>query len=87
LPKASTIVGYYGGGFLYSGGTYTTLNDPLATGTNTFAYGINNASQIVGYYGGGETVATTVSSTAATSIPTSITPRLRTTRIPKALTI
>jgi hypothetical protein len=29
--------------------TYTTLDDPLATG-GTFAQGINNSGQIVGYY-------------------------------------
>ncbi len=31
--------------------TYTTLNDPLATG-GTNAYGINDLGQIVGEYGG-----------------------------------
>jgi probable HAF family extracellular repeat protein len=36
-------------GFLLSGGTYTTLNDPLAT-MGTDAYGINATGQIVGYY-------------------------------------
>jgi uncharacterized membrane protein len=36
-------------GFLYDNGTYTTLNDPLATGA-TSAYGINDAGQIVGSY-------------------------------------
>jgi probable HAF family extracellular repeat protein len=36
-------------GFLYDNGTYTTLNDPLATGP-TSAYGINDAGQIVGSY-------------------------------------
>jgi probable HAF family extracellular repeat protein len=51
------IVGYYydsGGnqhGFLYSGGTYTTLDDPLATGT-TLPYSINDPDQIVGFYSG-----------------------------------
>ena len=29
--------------------TYTTLDDPLATGS-TFAYGINSAGQVVGEY-------------------------------------
>src|SRR5262249_6007641 len=47
------IVGYYGGaagfhGFLYSGGTYVTLDDPV--GTATTAYDINNLGQIVGSY-------------------------------------
>jgi probable HAF family extracellular repeat protein len=36
-------------GFLLSGGTYTTLDDPLAT-NGTIAYGINDAGQIVGAY-------------------------------------
>jgi hypothetical protein len=45
-------------GFIYNpagGGTYTTLDDPLAPG-GTQALGINNAGQIVGIYftfGGG----------------------------------
>jgi len=49
------IVGFYVDssgathGFLYSGGTYTTLDDPLGTG-GTFAQGINDQGQIVGYY-------------------------------------
>jgi probable HAF family extracellular repeat protein len=37
-------------GFLYSNGTYTTIDDPLAT-VDTTAYGINDAGQIVGTYG------------------------------------
>src|SRR5436190_16421252 len=44
---------YYG--FLYSGGSYTTLNDPSSTapnGSGTFAYSINAFGQIVGYYRG-----------------------------------
>jgi probable HAF family extracellular repeat protein len=36
-------------GFLYSGASYTTLDDPLGT-NGTFAYGINDAGQIVGIY-------------------------------------
>jgi len=36
-------------GFLYSGGNYTTIDDPLAT-NGTFARGINNKGQIVGQY-------------------------------------
>ena len=48
------IVGGYTGagafhGFLYSGGTYVTLDDPLATGLTT-AFDINNLGQIVGFY-------------------------------------
>jgi probable HAF family extracellular repeat protein len=55
INDAGQIVGLYGGsdgyihGFLYSGGIYTTLNDPSAT-KGTFARGINAAGQIVGYY-------------------------------------
>jgi probable HAF family extracellular repeat protein len=48
------IVGYYfdgnsDQGYVYSGGTYTTLEDPLATG-GTFATAINDTGQIVGFY-------------------------------------
>jgi probable HAF family extracellular repeat protein len=49
------IVGYYEDasfhfhGFLLSGGVYTTLDDPSATGA-TFAKGINGSGQIVGSY-------------------------------------
>jgi len=54
------IVGYYkdssgtSHGFLYSGGTYTTFDDPLGGlcfNLGTFPNGINNNGQIVGYYG------------------------------------
>ena len=37
-------------GFLYYNGKFTTLNDPLATGTYDFAEGINDHGQIVGSY-------------------------------------
>src|SRR5262249_15364292 len=55
INDAGQIVGYYenaGGnhGFLSSGGTYTSLDDPLAT-QGTHAFGINDAGQIVGSYG------------------------------------
>ena|SRR5262252_2117833 len=36
--------------FLYSNGTYTTLDDPLATGNVAAAIGINGAGLIVGLY-------------------------------------
>ena len=54
INDAGQIVGYLlqwhrHHGFLYSGGTYTTLDDPLATGGTT-ASGINDAGQIVGTY-------------------------------------
>src|SRR5262249_10906831 len=48
----SYTAGFPGGGvhgFLYSGGTYTTLDAPGTT-NQTAAYGINNAGQIVGAY-------------------------------------
>jgi probable HAF family extracellular repeat protein len=35
-------------GFLYTGGTFTTLDDPSAT--STLAQGINDNGQIVGLY-------------------------------------
>jgi probable HAF family extracellular repeat protein len=40
---------FHGHGFLYSNGTYTTLDDPMAS-QSTFASGINDAGQIVGQY-------------------------------------
>src|SRR5215831_7268782 len=54
VNDADQIVGYYASatgfaGFLLSGGIYTTLNHPLATG-GTFANGINGLGQIVGRY-------------------------------------
>jgi probable HAF family extracellular repeat protein len=55
INNAGQIVGYYTGsggivhGFFFSGGTYTTLDDPLGT-RGTYATGINNAGQIVGYF-------------------------------------
>src|SRR5437764_12836303 len=60
MIDAGLIVGYSSAassadGFLYSGGFYTTLDDPLAT-TETLAWGINDAGQIAGGYfdaGGG----------------------------------
>ena len=53
--SGNNIVGYYidatgfGHGFLYNGSSYTTLDDPLATGV-TAAYGISG-NNIVGVYG------------------------------------
>ena|SRR5215813_13199057 len=55
INNAGQIVGYYVNasgvyqGFLYSGGTYTALSDPLGT-NGTYALGINDSGQIVGYY-------------------------------------
>jgi probable HAF family extracellular repeat protein len=55
INSAGQIVGEYHDasnhqhGFLYSGGTFTTFDDPLGT-RGTSAYGINNAGQIVGAY-------------------------------------
>src|SRR5712691_1756464 len=60
INAAGQVVGYYydsnqiAHGFLYSGGTYTTLDDPLEvhffTLAGTFAQGINAAGQVVGVY-------------------------------------
>jgi uncharacterized membrane protein len=36
-------------GFVYSGGSYTTLN-PVGNATNTFAQGINNNGLVAGFY-------------------------------------
>src|SRR5262249_58669767 len=47
-------------GFLFTphpfgtGGTYTTLDHPLAAPASTIAQGINNAGQIVGHYAGSD---------------------------------
>jgi|SRR2546423_1577423 probable HAF family extracellular repeat protein len=53
INDAGQIVGTYltgtgVHGFVYSGGTFTTLDDP--SGIKTFATGINSAGHIVGYY-------------------------------------
>jgi probable HAF family extracellular repeat protein len=61
INDASQIVGSYDTGdgpqgFLLSGGSYTTLNDPsiidppIGSGHYTVATGINASGQIVGYY-------------------------------------
>src|SRR5436190_6814585 len=47
------VVGMYGDatgeyGFLYNGGTYTTLADPAATQGSTTALWINHTEQVVG---------------------------------------
>src|SRR5437588_149555 len=55
INNSSQIVGSYSDsslsahGFLLSGSTYSTVDDPLATGF-TQALGINSAGQIVGVY-------------------------------------
>ena len=50
-PSSSSFLSQ--NGYLYAGGSYTTLADPL--GTFTVATGINDAGQIVGYYTSGGT--------------------------------
>jgi probable HAF family extracellular repeat protein len=55
INAAGQIVGQYQSasgthGFLYSGGTYTTLDDPSAINGTTKAFGINNMGQVVGWY-------------------------------------
>jgi uncharacterized membrane protein len=63
VNNASRIVGWYQAssdayyGFLYSGGSYTTLNDPLAVGSAeplTMALGADDADDIVGLYRGAD---------------------------------
>jgi autotransporter-associated beta strand protein/probable HAF family extracellular repeat protein len=64
INNSGQIVGYYSlvngtHGFLFSGGTYTTLDDPLGQlyplgQDDTAATGINDSGQIVGYYVGGD---------------------------------
>jgi autotransporter passenger strand-loop-strand repeat protein/probable HAF family extracellular repeat protein len=54
INNAGVVVGQVNGtandgGFVYSAGTYTPLNDPLAVG-GTFVADNNNLGQIVGYY-------------------------------------
>jgi probable HAF family extracellular repeat protein len=56
INDAGQIVGWFqdpsgNHGFLYSGGTYATLNDPSSAAGLTLAWGINDDGQIVGYYG------------------------------------
>jgi probable HAF family extracellular repeat protein len=67
INASGQIVGYYtdgsgqNHGFLYSGGSFTSLNDPSAGpsgyGNGTFATGISDQGQIVGnyYLGGAQT--------------------------------
>ena len=58
INNAGLVVGSFGilgtanHGFLYNpnGGTFTTLDDPLAGARGTVAYGINDAGEIVGSY-------------------------------------
>ncbi len=55
VNDTSQAVGYYfdssnkAHGFLYNGGSYTTLDDPLGV-NGTFAQGISDAGEIVGVY-------------------------------------
>jgi len=57
INDTGQIVGWYQAntdavyGFLYDGGSYATLNDPLTIKTSP--YGINNAGHIVGLIGSG----------------------------------
>jgi probable HAF family extracellular repeat protein len=54
INASGQIVGFYLNqgthGFLYSGGMYTALDDPLAATRVTWAFGINDLGQIVGAY-------------------------------------
>ena len=66
INDSGQVVGWYDAasdlstnGFLYSGGTFTTLDDPA--GNNTEIFGINNAGSIVGNFSGGGFVGSTSS--------------------------
>jgi probable HAF family extracellular repeat protein len=82
INDAGQIVGFYFDsagmehGFLYnpSGGTYTTIDDPLAGPFGTVAYGINNAGQIVSGLMRTATTISMASSTAVASTPQSMFP-------------
>ena len=58
INDGGQIVGFYKDvngnyhGFLYSGGIFSAIDDPL-TVSGTYGYGINDAGQIVGFYGDG----------------------------------
>ena len=45
-----SINGTRGGGFLYSGGSFSTINYPGLRAYGTVANGINDCGQIVGYF-------------------------------------
>jgi probable HAF family extracellular repeat protein len=53
INATGAVVGFYQDtsdhGFVYSNGTYTTLNDPSGT-YGTYAQGINASGAVVGYY-------------------------------------
>jgi len=65
INNSGTVVGYYynspdlgdphgasSHGFIYSNGTYTTLDAPNSVAGTTIATGINNSGQVVGYFEG-----------------------------------
>jgi hypothetical protein len=60
-------------GFLYSGGSYTTIDDPSAT-NGTYAQGINASGQITGYRARSQGITTTPVATMAFSIAGAATP-------------
>jgi probable HAF family extracellular repeat protein len=58
--EAGTLAfGFFPNGFMYSGGTFTTIDDPA--GSNTEIFGISNSGAIVGSFTGGSFVATSSS--------------------------
>ena len=73
LNDADQIVGYYqdatgNHGYVLSGGTFITLNDPSASGANgTIAFGINASGFVVGGYGVGSITAHGFLSTTPTT--------------------
>src|SRR5947207_10340307 len=63
-------------GFVLSGGSFTTFDEPLAIGGDTKAFGINDTGQIVGSYADRQTHAFFVSGTVFFTLdPSSTTTR------------
>jgi probable HAF family extracellular repeat protein len=78
INNLGQIVGYYldsnnfQHGYLYSNGTYVTLDDPLGS-HGTVATGINDSGQIVGFYLDGSSPFPPVWGSSATTKMASIT--------------
>jgi hypothetical protein len=50
INNSGNIVGFNGGGFVYTSGNFTSINAPGALSINTFPQGISNSGNIVGNY-------------------------------------
>jgi probable HAF family extracellular repeat protein len=77
INSAGQIVGYYSysmgspHGFLYSGGVYTTFDDPLGYG-GTVGLGINDSGQIVGYFRDEASTASSLRPSPVFQVPSSV---------------